>query len=132
MKHRRLKQIWEIVIIFIALYSVVVIPIRIGINVTLMDPIYNWVDFVTYLIYVTDVFVNMRITYLDVQGHEVVDGRKIAMKYIASMRFIIDILSLFNLPNIVISGVDKTVSLLLNALGLLKLSRYFRAQDLIV
>ena len=49
------------------------------------------------------------------------------MKYIASMRFVIDILSLANLPNIFISDVSNSISLPLKALGLLKLSRYFRA-----
>ena len=120
-------MVWEIFIIAIALYSVLVIPIRIGINESLWDPVYDWIDLVTFLIYVTDVFVNMRMTYLDSQGHEVIDSRKIAMKYVASMRFIIDILSLANLPNLFISGANASISLPLNALGLLKLSRYFRA-----
>ena len=93
-------MIWEIFIIAIALYSVLVIPIRIGINVDLWDPVYNWIDLVTWLIYFSDVFVNVRTTYIDNFGHEVVQDRKIAMNYMKSMRFYIDILSLFNLPNL--------------------------------
>ena len=125
-------MVWEIFIIVIALYSVLVIPLRIGINETLWDPAYEWIDLVTWLIYVTDVFVNVRMTYLDNQGHEVVQSRKIAMKYIASMRFYIDILSLVNLPTKFISNASTSTTLFLNGLGLLKLSRYFRAQNLIV
>ena len=131
-KNRRKKQVWEIFIIFIALYSVLVIPIRIGVNATLWDPYYDYIDLVTWLIYVTDVFVNLRTTYIDSFGHEVVQSKKIAMRYVASARFYIDILSLVNLPNIMLSGVSTTTTLVLNALGLLKLARYFRAQDLIV
>jgi len=123
---------WEIFIISIALYSVLVIPIRIGINEKLLDPAYDWIDLVTWLIYVTDIFINARMTYLDVSGHEVLDSRTIAMKYIASMRFTIDVLSLFNLPNLVISDISTSWQVALNALGLLKLSRYLRAQKLIV
>jgi len=92
-------MLWEIFIIIIALYSVLVIPIRIGVNETLWDPAYNFIDLVTWLIYVTDVAVNVRTTYIDNVGHEVVDSRKIAMKYMKSMRFYIDLLSLLNLPN---------------------------------
>ena len=131
-KNRRKKQVWEIFIIFIALYSVLVIPIRIGVNETLWDPYYDYIDLITWLIYVTDVFVNLRTTYIDSFGHEVVQSKKIAMRYVSSARFYIDILSLVNLPNIMLSGVSTTTTLVLNALGLLKLARYFRAQDLIV
>jgi len=125
-------MIWEVFIIVIALYSVLVIPIRIGVNVELWDPVYNWVDLVTWLIYVTDVLVNVRTTYIDNFGHEVVDSKKIATKYVKSMRFYIDILSLINFPSIMLGGASMQTQIALNALGLLKLSRYFRAQNLIV
>ena len=52
--HRRAKQAWEVTIILIALYSVLVIPLRIAVNTTLMDPIYDPIDLVTWLIYVAD------------------------------------------------------------------------------
>ena len=120
-------MIWEVFIIVIALYSVLVIPIRIGVNVELWDPVYNWVDLVTWLIYVTDVLVNVRTTYIDNFGHEVVDSKKIATKYVKSMRFYIDILSLINFPSIMLGGASMQTQIALNALGLLKLSRYFRA-----
>ena len=64
-KHRRSRMIWEIFIIVIALYSVLVIPITIGINEKLWDPAYDYIDLFTFLVYVTDVFVNTRMTYLD-------------------------------------------------------------------
>jgi len=103
-KHRRTRQTWEILIIIIALYSVLVIPIRIGINPTLFNPVYDGVDIITWLFYVIDVFVNMRTTYIDNFGYEVTDSRKILMKYIGSFRFILDCLSLLNLPTYMISG----------------------------
>lgn len=131
-KHRRQHMLWGIFIIVIALYSVLVIPIRIGINESLLDPAYIWIDLITWLIYVTDVLVNVRTTYIDNYGHEVVDNKKIAMKYMKSMRFYIDVLSLLNLPHVWLVDISMQAGLALNALGLLKLSRYFRAQGLIV
>jgi len=79
-----------------------------------------------------DVFVNLRTTYIDNYGLEVTQGRLIMMKYVKSFRFIVDILSLFNAPNLIVKDIDPTTLIILNMLGLLKLSRYFRAQSLII
>ena len=127
MAHRRAKQAWEVTIILIALYSVLVIPLRIAVNTTLMDPIYDPIDLVTWLIYVADVGVNCRTTYLDAFGREVTDGRRILMQYVGSFRFVIDVLSLLNLPSYMVSGFSSGSLVVLNILGLFKLSRYFRA-----
>ena len=108
------------------------IPIRIGINPHLLDPAYNTIDLITWFIYIMDVLVNVRTTYIDNFGQEVTNGNLIAMKYIGSFRFVIDILSLFNAPNFVVSSADSSTQVVLNMLGLLKLSRYFRAQELVI
>ena len=131
-KHRSRRQAWDIFIIMIALYSVFAIPIRIGINVKLWDPVYDFIDIITWLFYCFDVFVNLRTTYVDSFGMEVVESNRIMLKYVGSIRFILDILSLLNLPSIVTKGFNPRVQVLLNILGLLKLSRYFRASTLIV
>lgn len=123
---------WEIFIIIVALYSSLVIPIKIGININLLDPSYNIIDLITWFIYFTDVFVNVRTTYIDNDGLEVTESRKIAKKYIASMRFYIDILSLLNVPNTFLEDVGSSTKLALNMFGLLKISRYLRMQNLIV
>lgn len=109
-----------------------VIPIRISVSTTLLDPAYDYIDLVTWLIYVTDVFVNLRTTYVDNYGLEVVDPKKVMKKYVKSFRFIIDILSLLNMPSLFTSSLNANLQVLLNILGLLKLSRFLRAQDLIV
>lgn len=109
-----------------------VIPIRIAVSTTLFDPAYDYIDLITWLIYVTDVFINLRTTYVDNYGLEVTDPKKVMRKYIASLRFIIDILSLFNLPSLFTKSLNKQVQIVLNILGLLKLARFLRAQSLIV
>ena len=131
-EHRKRKQAWEVFIIIVALYSILVIPIRIGINPHLFNPAYDTIDLITWFIYILDVLVNVRTTYIDNFGQEVTDGNLIAMKYIGSFRFVIDILSLFNAPNFVVSSADSSTQIVLNMLGLLKLSRYFRGQELII
>jgi len=86
---------------------VLVLPLRIGVNKSLFDPSYDYIDLLTWLIYVMDVAINLRTTYIDNFGHEIVDSKMIAKKYIRSLRFIMDILSLINLPNLLIAGVNK-------------------------
>ena len=96
------------------------------------DPAYDIIDLITWFIYVFDVVLNCRMTYLDSFGLEVTGDRQILMNYVGSFRFILDIVSLFNLPNLMIAGAPKNTLVLLNILGLLKLSRYFRAESLII
>ena len=109
-----------------------VIPIRIGINAQLLDPVYDSIYLFTWLAYNLDVLVNLRTTYIDTMGHEVTEGNRIAMKYIGTFRFIFDILSLFSGPNLFVTSVDSTTLVVLNMLGLCKISRYFRLQKLIL
>lgn len=131
-KHREWRQAWEILIIVIALYSILVIPIRIGIKTDLFGSAYDVIDMITWLLYAADVGVNLRTTYIDTFGLEVTDSGKIMAKYTGSFRFILDILSLFNLPTVISKHFNSRAQLVLSILGLLKISRYFRAQGLIV
>ena len=90
-----------------ALYSVFVIPIRIGIATALWSPAYDVIDLITWLIYVTDVIINMRTTFVDKYGIEVCDEKKIMRAYVFSTRFVLDFLSLLNFPTYFVSGLDK-------------------------
>lgn len=126
-KHRKERRAWEIFIIFVALYSVMVIPIRIAINTNLGDSVYDVVDMITWIIYLIDVFVNCRTTYLDNFGIEVIETKKILMHYLFSFRFAMDFLSLLNFPTL----IWPDPPLFFNLLGLLKTLRFLRAQDLI-
>ena len=130
--HRKRKQAWEVFIIMVALYSVFVIPIRLGINPQLLDPAYDAIDMITWVIYIIDVLINLRTTYIDNFGQEITNSGKVMRHYIGSFRFIVDLLSLANAPNLFVSKANESVLIVLNLLGLLKLSRYFRAQTLIV
>ena len=119
-------------IIVIALYSVLVIPIRIGINTDLWEPAYDWIDLITWFIYLIDVILNLRMTYINIFGTEIIDGTLIMKHYIGSVRFFVDVLSLLNFPTMITKGFSKFTNVILNTFGLLKLSRYFRANGLII
>ena len=114
---------WDYVIIVIAIYSVCVVPIRIGINPTILDPAYLGIDIFTWILYVLDVFINLRTTYIDNFGEEIKDNMKITMHYVTTYGFWIDLISLVAFP-----GVDTQP---FNYCGLLKLNRMFRLLDLI-
>lgn len=130
-KHKVTLVVWDIIIIGVALFSIWVIPLRIGINKNLLGGAYDYLDLLTWFIYVFDLFVNMRTTYLDAQGHEVVESSKIVRNYISSLRFVVDLLSLVNLPNLMIKNMPDKVLVVFNMFGLLKMQRYFRARRLI-
>ena len=119
-------------IIFIALYSVLVIPIRIGINTNLWEPAYLYIDLITWFIYLIDVLFNLRMTYIDIFGTEIIDGTLIMKHYVGSFRFFVDVASLLNFPTMVTKGFSEFTNVILHSFGLLKLSRYFRANGLII
>ena len=59
---------WSYLIIFVAMYSVVFIPMRIAVHPFILDPVYTPLDFFTFALYVADVFVNLCTTFLDPFG----------------------------------------------------------------
>ena len=107
----------------IAIYSVIVVPVRIGINKRMFDPYYNWVDGVTWLLYVLDVIINFRTTYIDNFGEEIYDKKKITLHYVTTYGFWVDLISLIAFP-----GLEQQP---FNYCGLLKVNRIFRLLDLI-
>lgn len=120
---------WEVTVFVTALYSVLVIPIKIGINKNLMGAVYDWIDLFTYFIYVADLFISMRTTYIDVHGDEIRDARVLFRRYLFSIRFCLDFLSLFNLPFVdsIISGEENAgIRDILALCGLLKIVKITR------
>ena len=110
-------------IIFVAIYSVVFIPMRIAVYPTCLDPLYTPLDFFTFALYVIDVFVNLRTSYLDPFGEEIKDPKEIFKHYAGSPGFYIDIFSLLNYPT--------SSSPILNMIGILKVNRFLKISTLI-
>ena len=114
---------WSYLIIFVAIYSVMFIPMRIAVYRTVLDPAYGPLDFFTFFLYVADVAVNLRTSYLNAFGEEITDPKEIFKHYATSAGFYIDIFSLLNYPT--------SSSPILNVIGLLKLNRFLKISTLI-
>jgi len=96
---------------------------RIAVYPTCLDPFYNPFDVCTFILYVLDVIVNLRTTYLDSFGEEIRDPKKIMKHYVMSVGFWIDLISLLNYP--------MSVSPVLNMVGIMKVNRVLRISTLI-
>ena len=105
-------------IIFVAIYSVIFIPMRIAVYKTILDPVYDYLDVFTYMLYILDVVINLRTTFLDSFGEEITSPYKIFTHYVMGAGFWIDILSLLNYP----MGSNA----ILNMIGILKVNRVLR------
>ena len=114
---------WDYLIIVVALYSTVVIPLQIGVWPDILGKAYLYIDIFTYILYVADLIINLRTTYIDNFGEEERDNKKITMKYIKSIGFWVDFFSLWAAP-----GIKNTF---LQQLGILKLNRLLRMLNLI-
>lgn len=117
------RRRWSYLIIIVAIYSAFAIPMRIAIYPSFLDPIYTPVDIITYILYVADFIINLRTTYRDSHGEDIVDTGKIFWHYVASVGFWIDLLSLLNYP----LGHNP----ILNCIGILKINRLLRIYKLI-
>lgn len=117
------RKRWSYTIIVVAIYSVAFIPLRMAVYPTVLDPIYNPLDIFTYILYILDVIINLRTTYLDSFGEEIKDSKKIMTHYVYSVGFWIDVLSLLNYP----LGSNPV----LNMIGILKVNRVLRISTLI-
>ena len=96
---------------------------RVAVYRTVLDPAYGYLDVFTYLLYIADVIINLRTTYLDSFGEEIKSPKKIFWHYTGSSGFWIDVLSLLNYP--------ESTSVVLNLIGILKVNRVLRIYQLI-
>ena len=117
------RKRWSWLIIFVALYSVFFIPMRMAVYPKILDPFYTPLDFFSYALYILDVAINLRTTYLDSFGEEIKSPMKIFKHYVGSIGFWIDLMSLFNYP--------MAVNPILSIVGILKVNRVFRISTLI-
>ena len=86
------KQIWDMTILVLAIVS----SFTVGFELILKDMKHNdtYTAFVIIadILFWIDIFVQFRTTYISVEGEEVRDGKKIAIRYLKGM-FIIDLIA---------------------------------------
>ncbi|CDW87072.1 cyclic nucleotide-binding protein [Stylonychia lemnae] len=118
----KFKLYWDIVIIIMALYNSIIIPVEIAFNpMELNSAAEITIESLINLVFMIDIFLNFRITYISsISGDEIFDARMITQNYLTNGRFVLDVLS--SIPfNAVGSSSD-----ILPILGMLKLFRVGR------
>ena len=116
----------------LAIYSWFVIPVQCAFNPSFsFHPAYIVVDSIINFIFIVDVFINFRTTFLHpLTGEEVFDSKRIALHYLKS-RFIIDLIAIIPLDNIVSLFIITDNVSAFSLVSLLKLTRIMRLGRLI-
>ena len=88
----KLKLIWDMVILFLAIIT----SFSVGFELVLKDlpenKLYIAFDAIANILFFIDICVQFRTTYFSVEGEEVRDSKKIAMRYMKGM-FILDFIA---------------------------------------
>ena len=121
------KLKWDIVIIIMALYFSIIIPLEIAFNPDELNKgLEIFVESFINMVFMIDIVLNFRITYVSsISGDEIFDPKLIAKAYILSGRFILDLLS-----SIPFNGINSS-SDILPIFGMLKLIRVGRISQVI-
>lgn len=120
---------WDFVIITLAVYQAVTIPISIAFEPDdFNSPTMKTIDSMIDLVFVIDIVLNFRTSFIEsVNGEEILDPYAIAYKYLTEARFYIDVLSTVPLPDLVPGN-----SAFLQFLGILKIVRLMRISGFIM
>ena len=126
------RQRWDILIIFLVLYNVMVIPMEIGLG---LQPGTEWAsaEYFVDSLFALDIIFNFRTGYLDSRNKLIMEPRPIAARYLRGW-FIIDVLATFPFEIFaVIAGIDAGSSVRLFAAlkcpRLLRLGRILKFLD---
>jgi hypothetical protein len=117
------RKYWEIIVIFLALYNAFMIPLQLFFdpNPDFIDnDIVRCSDAIVDFLFLVDIIFQFRTTFLEPGGEEVRDPWKIAKAYLKG-RFWLDFIS-----SVPFNALLGRSSLLLDMLGLLKLTRVSR------
>ena len=130
------KSYWDIFIILVAIYSGFFIPFVLAFDH--MEPIlgdqdwYIALDAISSLIYLGDILLSFRTTYLDNFGDEITDINRIAKHYLTSSTFWIDTLSLLSNPfTSMLPARYNLVKTICSFLGMFKIVRFTRFRQFI-
>jgi hypothetical protein len=119
---------WDFVIITLAVYQAVTIPISIAFAPDdFSSPTMKTIDSLIDLVFVMDIVLNFRTSFIEsVNGEEILDPYAIAYKYLTEIRFYIDVLSTVPLADLFGGGAA------LQFLGILKIVRLMRISGFIM
>lgn len=121
------KLYWDISIIVFAIYNSVMTPFNIAFQNDFGENIDSHViDWIINFIFLIDIFINFRTTFMNRFGVEIYNPILIAKNYIYGPRFWIDLVSSIPFDVIPINGLRA-----LNIMSMLKIVRIFRISKII-
>lgn len=125
----RFKFWFDMMIISLASFNVFSIPFIIAFDPVEADsPVYITVVWLINIIFVIDIFVNFRTTYINNRtGDEVWDPKMIAKKYVLGGRLWIDLLSALPLDQFMSKGTIRDILSLLSMLKAVRVARLSKA-----
>ena len=120
----KIKFTWDLMIIVFSIYQAFTIPIQLSFDPDYFNvPLFRAIDSLLDLVFITDIIFRFRTTYIDpISGEEQIDANTIALQYLFSLQFVIDVLSSISFDTF-FSG---PASRYLRFLGILKGLRIFR------
>lgn len=131
LKHNSKFKFWfDMVIISLASFNVFSIPFVIAFEPSEADsPAYITIVMLINVVFLIDIFVNLRTTYINNRtGDEVWDPKMIAKRYLLGVRFWIDFLSALPFDQFMPKGTGRD---LFSLLGMLKAVRVLRLSKVI-
>ena len=119
---------WDLMIIVLAIYQAITIPISISFDPDEFNsPTVKTIDSLIDLVFIFDIILNFRTTYIDpINGEEILDTKLISINYLTELRFYIDVLSTVPLDDFFGGGN------LVKFLGVLKILRLSRISNVIL
>ena len=116
----------------LAVYNSFTIPLQVAFHLHSMDhPVYILVDVIINIVFICDMLVNFRTTFIDEEsGEEVIDPKEIAVNYLKS-RFKIDLIGVLPWDDIARFWIAWGSSHSVNWIILIKMIRVLKVYDVI-
>ena len=92
----KIRRAWDLGIILLAFITTMLQSLNVA-----FKPFGKWFDVYdgfVFVIYLLDIIVKLRTTYLNNFGEEITDKKQIAKNYIYSLDFVVDVLSIIYNP----------------------------------
>lgn len=120
------------IIIIFAIQNSIVLPLGLAFKDTKDNALFKVADVITIALFFTDIVICFFTSYINVSsGDEIFGMRMIARNYICKQTFFIDILSTFNLDEIVEPFGNPTLTFIMSLFGFLKMQRIRRINKII-
>ena len=125
-----IKLKWDIVVMVCAIFNCFTIPLKVAFEPPQLEkPLFNTINFCVDLIFLFDMIINFRTTYIDSHGQEVTNPWSIARNYL-KFNFWVDLLATIPIDSI-LHQIMKNDNPTYELFGILKLGRLNKLKKII-